>query len=158
MESVTDCWLCRLVIDLSGERCFSQAATVLWKPQGRGEEIQIKRWRRARKFVKKKKNLYWMRGDARQKEGAIIIVGIILSTVSVIRAHSRSLNSMLRQVATAACSDLWISDQRGERHGDEYKLETACCDRFASAGRALLWEGRGKRGRTSILQPILFKR
>lgn len=33
MESVTDCWLCRLVIDLSGELCFSQAATVLWKPQ-----------------------------------------------------------------------------------------------------------------------------
>lgn len=137
MESVTDCWLCRLVIDLSGERCFSQAATVLWKPQerarGRGEEIKIKRWRCT--WTKKKKDSISLKGGSVICIGGgarlTVIIGIILGDL----CHPLQISDLAVgiQCCSVACYDLWISDQRVKRR-DEYKL--ACCDRLGSAGRA----------------------
>lgn len=78
MESVTDCWLCRLVIDLSGERCFSQAATVLWKPQERvrglsgrdtDQALTAHTWHNGFKKKKKKYLLLLELGDECTTEG-----------------------------------------------------------------------------------------
>lgn len=148
MESVTDCWLCRLVIDQSGERCFSRAATVLWKPQEQareGEEIQIKhqwcRW----KFVKNP-----MTASPFEENLDRIGGGGWLDRSQ----HCFSLNwstrvqtpccksSMLRHVAPQHATTYGFQIG-GWRRQDEYKLETACCDRFGSCWHGLLWL-RGK--------------
>lgn len=50
----------------------------------------------------------------------------------------RCRNSMLQQVATAYGFQI-----SGWKRRDEYKLETACCDRFGSAGSAFCGQSRG---------------
>lgn len=180
MESVTDCWLCRLVIDLSGERCFSQAATVLWKPQARGgggsgEEIKIKRWCLTWKFGPQKTTkhpwryppklfFYWRWTDTGQKVATQIIVGIMLINRFRVkwsvptRSRSAPLLAGIRFCSTSHRGMLQLMDFRssGWKRHDENKLETACRDRSGSAGDAFC----GQRGGTSILwkqEPILFK-
>lgn len=146
MESVTDCWLCRLVIDLSGERCFSRAATVLWKPQqwARGGDTDHKHRWCMWKFVKNpmsvspfEENLYVI-GDGRRPCWLDRSQRCFTLNSSTPDHTPCCKTSMLQHVAPlhATAYRFQIS---GWRRQDEYKLETACCDRFGSCWHGLLW-------------------
>lgn len=165
MESVTDCWLCRLDIDLSGERCFSQAATVLWKPQERRgklvvwgelwEEVKIKHWcctlkfERGRMTILKKKRR-WRKTDTRQKVQTRIMIGIRLCATLLQIGRPRGRNSMLQRVALWLCYNIWISDQQAERDRMSPNLKLlAAIDLGAVLARPCVGKerGRGEGGR-----------
>lgn len=188
MESVTDCWLCRLVIDLSGERCFSQAATVLWKPQEQvrgcwgllgGDKDQPLTVHFGNFEKKKGKNtsteveskLFWggVRDtggmDTQQKGGNHNnyedLSLLLLQDRTMCATHSKSATLL---VGIRCCSRLHRGMLRhmdfrsaGWKRQDEYKLETACCNRFGGV-LAVPFVGKGKKHPfCEKLQPILLK-
>lgn len=95
--------------------------------------------------------LYWEM-DPRQKKGADptppllrwLSGSYLLAFLGIERSapptpDQRPFAVGIRCCGTSHRSDLWISDQRGWKSRDEYKLETACCNRSGECWQCLLW-------------------
>lgn len=77
----------------------------------------------------------------------IVITLILLQDKVICATHSRSATSLLEFNVAAWHATTYGFQISGRKRRDEYKLETACCDRFGSAGSAFCGQRRG----TSIL-------